>query len=414
MNLDNSVLAMLSDPSVLASLQNTLTPAGLISQFDAQSAKQAAELARQTQAASQAASAAGTTYSTAAAAPPPQLDPLAQSLPQLTGNVASILTKDPGYALRAHQDVTRQQNDLMTARLQNLSALRDDATLKAKAAADAGDLEGAFKQKVAVEKFSKTMDAILQKQREDAAAANLKTTHQNRLSEIAATGAQARQTKTVATPGTTAGNSLPDWVDIRKLPDGTEVPYLNAGQIKTPKMRDQLTAEARKAGIAVLGDREANVFQLLDSVRGDLQSVTNDLIPKLPNTGGLGRIKGGAANRWNAIWQNDAVLSGYPAYRTAAIKTIQTLAALGKGLRINQAEIAAAQNFDYPRIDDNQATAKEKFRILGLMLDHMEKAALGHPPSQAEVDRVLSDVRKLRAGGSANSTAKTSDPLGIR
>src|SRR5262249_5819362 len=103
-------------------------------------------------------------------------------------------------------------------------------------------------------------------------------------------------------------------------------------------------------------------------------------------------------NQVKAAQQLDPRLSGYPAIRTGAIQTIQALASLGKGLRINQAEINAAMNFDYPRVNDTQATALEKFRILGMMMDHLEKAALGMPPTRDESMAVVRAVNKLNYG----------------
>ena len=70
MAIQDEIMAIFQNPAILASLQNTMGPAGGIqSQADAAVQQQQADLAAKTQAAAQASTAAGTQYQQAAAAP---------------------------------------------------------------------------------------------------------------------------------------------------------------------------------------------------------------------------------------------------------------------------------------------------------------------------------------------------------
>jgi hypothetical protein len=72
-------------------------------------------------------------------------------------------------------------------------------------------------------------------------------------------------------------------------------------------------------------------------------------------------------------------ISSFPSFRTAAITSIQGIAALGKGLRINQAEIKTALDNDIPTATDTQEIAAGKLTNVRGMLDNVERAVLGQP-----------------------------------
>ena len=91
----------LRDPAFLASLQNTLGPAGVQSPVDAALQALQDDLAAKTQAAAQASTAAGTQYQQAAAAPVAPVDPLQTFMQTLSGGIGSALTGDKGFTQRA-------------------------------------------------------------------------------------------------------------------------------------------------------------------------------------------------------------------------------------------------------------------------------------------------------------------------
>jgi hypothetical protein len=417
---------MTLDPAVLASLQNTLTPEmKVLSAFQADQERQARLAAQRTSQATEAAASAGQQYQTAAAAPPPQLDPLSASLPLLLGNISSIIGGDQAAPQRAQMGIAEQRRSLMQARTDNLIALKDNFDKKARAAEAAGDNEAATKARMQIETLSKTLD-VLHQQEQHKQATDLEGKRQQGAKEleglrqkgdiaaIRVRGEEQRKTD-AAQAAAQANIDLADYIQVRTLPDGTKVPLADITGIPDKKRQGAVDAAARQSGVKVLSKAGAESLPLLDSVRSDMQYITENTIPLLPSGKVLNRMKGAGVNRIEAMLQTPgkgAQLAAYPATRTAAIKTIQALASLGHGLRINQAEIKAAQEFDYPRITDSQETALEKFKILNMMLDHIEGAIAGKPPTNEEVRALLKAAAALKRGEKAPKVG--GDPLRIR
>lgn len=426
---DSPLSPMYLNPEFLGSLQNTLTPAGVLDQFAAEVARQQEAAAAMTESASKQAGAAGQAYQQAAQAPVPDVNPLAALARTSLGNVASVISGNKDYSERAREDVQTQRKNLVQARLDNLTALKATYERKAAALEQAGHDEEALKARLSIEKLSKTLDVLGKEQDHAAALAVADKQGANRLKEIAATGAEARRTEGVRSENETklaqlkadleakgqTGVNIADNADLYTMADGTQVPYVNLGGIPLPKQKQAVRDAARSAGVPALNDKEASALKMVSSVKGDMQYITDNIIPLLPSSGGMNRVAQGTMNRARATFQvgeTGQMLAGYPATRTAAIKTIQALASLGTGLRINQAEIKAAQDFDYPRIDDSQGTAKYKFKILDMMLGHIEGALLGRPASEAEVQKALRAAAAIKRG--QIPAEKANDPLGIR
>ena len=194
-------MAYAPDPALLASLQNTLTPAGVLTQFQADAARREAELAAQTMAAQQASQGATAAYQGAAAAPVQDVSPLDEGLNALLGNVASVLADDPSFRERAQEDTRTKRKNLLQARLDNLAALRDNHLRMAEAAKQAGDYEREQKDRMKFESLSKTYDLVSRNQDLDAAADRQQAgfshdremegvRNTNELGQIAARGAQ--------------------------------------------------------------------------------------------------------------------------------------------------------------------------------------------------------------------------------
>ena len=190
----SSLQALMSDPAILAQLQNTLTPAGLLSQTQALDQAQAVKLAQATKDASSAATAAGTQYQQAAAAPPPSVDPLEQLLSTISGGVGTAITGDQGFTQRAASGIEDQQKALMVSRIQNLQALKDSYDVKVQAATDAGNHELADAARRDSEKLARTLSVLLENQREQHATDLQKSVAADAMARVKETGNQAALT----------------------------------------------------------------------------------------------------------------------------------------------------------------------------------------------------------------------------
>lgn len=163
------------------SLGGTLQGADVLTLLQQAMQEQATALQGRTQAATQAANQAQQEYGNLAAAPSPQLNPLAAMIPALFGNVASVLSGNPEYSKRGQQTVQQSRAGLLKQRADNLAALRETYIQKAEEAQKAGDLEATEKYRSKIETIGKTFDLVqsnydranrleLSRQEQDAAA----------------------------------------------------------------------------------------------------------------------------------------------------------------------------------------------------------------------------------------------------
>jgi len=204
--------------------------------------QQRSELASNVARALEEAQGAGQEYQEAAAAPPPQLEPGAEFLPALFGNIASVLAQTPEYRQRAQEGIQQQKAMLLQTRAQNLQALRDVYQQKAEAAQRLGDMETQEKARVKHEQISKLYDQILDSQRQQGALElererqkgrkeETSQEHAARLAEIVARGVQERETmgaKPAKAPAERASIRIPDFSRL-PLPSGR-----SAGGLRSP------------------------------------------------------------------------------------------------------------------------------------------------------------------------------------
>jgi hypothetical protein len=127
--------------------------------------RQQEELMKRSQEAEAAASSAQQSYQQAAAEPVPQVGGMEALIPTLLGNVASVIAQDPSFRARGQETVRSKQSDLLKARADNLSALRDVYSQKAGEAEKAGDLEQTEKYRRQFELLSKTLDTLGEQQK---------------------------------------------------------------------------------------------------------------------------------------------------------------------------------------------------------------------------------------------------------
>lgn len=141
-------------------ITGTLTPQGVLSQYQALQAAQDEELRKKSAEAAQAASGAAQAYGQAAAAPPPELGLAAQFVPTLLGGLASILQGNQGPNERAQQGIQQSKAALLQARSQNLQALRDVYSQKADEAQKSGDLETTEKYRSKLESLHRSLEVV--------------------------------------------------------------------------------------------------------------------------------------------------------------------------------------------------------------------------------------------------------------
>lgn len=411
---------ILISPAVLATLQNTLqstlTPEGVLTQMDAERVRREAEMRRSVEAALGEAGAAQQAYQGAAAAPVPQVDPLEALVTRIGSSAASIVSGDKAYAERGVRSLDQMHTDLLRARMDNLTALKEGWDQKAAAARQLNNLEAEVNARAKSEQLAKTLDVMLQKQREAGAKERSDADNAAALARVRQQGANdlalerlrqsGKESEKGATTTAVLDNFTTEYVDSR----GSRVKYLNQNKVPAIKDRNAAVVRARGAGVPVLTQKQEDGLHLLEEAFGNIEGIAASSIGVLnPETG---EYEGGflpdAKTNWNpktarnvfaARFQTDAQVAAFPSYRTAAINIIQSLASLGPGLRINQAEINSALKYDIPNITDTRAVAQEKLKNLRTMLTHVEDSLLG---------RASAGKSGGKAGGSGASGGATS------
>ena len=173
--------------SGLESLGGTLTGDQLLTEMEKLQREREAQLAAASQQAAQGAGQAQEAYQQAAAAPAPELAPGDLFAQTLLGNLASVISQNPQYQQNAQQERQASQSQLIKARQDNLTSLRDVYTQKVKQAEEAADLESTEKYRNKIESITKNIDDLRAKHGNALALEESK--HRNRMEEIAARGA---------------------------------------------------------------------------------------------------------------------------------------------------------------------------------------------------------------------------------
>jgi hypothetical protein len=150
--------------------------------------------------------------------------------------------------------------------------------------------------------------------------------------------------------------------------------YIDSTQFQG-KEREAARQQAAKLGIPFIGKDESEALQNIDNARLNQQTIIDQITGLLPKDA-TGRILGGAIeNKLSRYFQTSDQLGAFGSWRTAAINTLRATAG-SKGLRINQAEIAAAVENDIPKITDTVGVAQQKFNNIKVLLDNAEKSML--------------------------------------
>lgn len=412
------------DPAMLASLQNTLGPAGvmtpvevaiqrLMDEAERDRAALSTNLAARTQAASEAAATAGSAYQSAAAAPPPQLDPLAATLPQFAGNLASIITQDKSYSVRAHENLKGAQDDLIRARMDNLTALKDSFDRKASAAESIGNIELAETSRMKSEQLAKSLQVLLAQKSEDAAKERL-TTQEQGDTERTRMNNQTQIEVARINAGARAAQSAKDTVDfmdtlVEEIPrgdgSGETLRYVNLTNVQNDKKtKNQAISYARALGIPALDRNTVDRFKTVEEVYSSMDEIDAVMSQFLPKTEGMSgnrtavtRIKSAGKNILANKFQSNADIAAFNSTSIVGIRAIQALAAgAGSGFRLNEAEVRMMQA-RWPKITDTYEKALKNLQWERSFLD--KKVNSFFPRKQSNPGAAEDEASAYRKGG---------------
>jgi hypothetical protein len=382
------------------------------------------ELAGRTQAAADAASQAGQRYQQAAQTPVPQVNPLQQSLESSLGNAASVLSHNPGYAQNARDRLQAQQQQLVQARIDNLTSLRDTYDQKARAAEQLGNTEMAGELRLKQEQLGKTLQALYDIQHqgliEERQTGVQQLKGQQQQGQIAARGAQQRETNAALEAGKNyrAGLTATGGLGLQAAEPGN-IPQALQGLITTtrggqkvldmskvpPKQRGMANAVAAANGLIVAGPQEMQALQNIQSTRLTMDKVFNQVQDLLPKDW-QDRIQQTPGITMAQLLQTDPVRGAFRAWREQAIKQVRAVAGPGSNYRLTQAQIELAIKNDIPQLNDTWDTARQRLKNLSDMLDSSEEPILSR------------DWRQLSAnvprGTAAESTGKAAAIAAIR
>jgi hypothetical protein len=173
------------------------------------------------------------------------------------------------------------------------------------------------------------------------------------------------------TPGHTGNTTL----DENTTVSASGIPFIDGTNIDA-KLQTPSQLAAAKLGIPFLTSKSASAINLVSAATYNVRNIQADAKTILP-TDAQGRITGAADRLISQQLQTDDERASWGAWRAAAIKSIQAIAAGGTGLRINQAEIALAVTQDIPTINDKIGVASAKLAKLQSMLQNTETPLFG-------------------------------------
>jgi hypothetical protein len=354
--------------------------------LQAQQARRTNELAPLEQQATQAQQA----YNQMAAAPPPQVSGARAGLNELLGSVASILSGNQAYRETASQRLQKEQQALMESRVQNLTSLKNLYDQRAEAAKSLGNSIAEEENRIKRDRLDKSLETI-----------NKARAQQYEMDQIDKR-ARAEAAKTAATKEVVTPQEMGQAVRTAVLADGTPITYVDMRMAKDKEERATLRAIAQKNGAQIWDQQTAETVAKTQKSTADIDGILEN-IGIFPRPGTAERIQDIAKNAWYVKTQtgNGVWLKKYEAQvRSAAISAVQTVASLGKGFRLNKAEIDAMQDYDFPKVTDSQDVARGKLEVLREMISHVENIAVyGNPyrvPAGAS-EALVARYRELKA-----------------
>lgn len=162
----------------------------------------------------------------------------------------------------------------------------------------------------------------------------------------------------------------------------------------TGPLKNQIETAAAKSGIDTVNGPTAAILAEIDTAKKNQDYMFNLISGKLA-TDPTGRLYSAPANTIAKLAQTDPALATIGQFRVAAIQSIVAL--VSRGLRLNAAEIANAQENDIPKLTDTLPVALQRVQNLKTFLDHAEESHL--PKATKAAGRVQSKPSELYLGG---------------
>ncbi len=169
-------------------------------------------------------------------------------------------------------------------------------------------------------------------------------------------------------------------IDIAPDVETTETgrKYVDLGKY-TVQERAKVRDAAHSQGAAIVTPALSNKLKDIDTARMNQRDLMADISSTLPKDAS-GRTLEYPNIMLSKAFQSDEARAAYGAWRTTAISTLKAMVGgQGSGLRINQAEIAAALENDIPQLTDTLPVAIRKFASITKQLNNVENGILGTP-----------------------------------
>ena len=196
----------------------------------------------------------------------------------------------------------------------------------------------------------------------------------NRINTMESTveGAKQKAPVSIAIHNATQAAQNPT-ADLDKLTytTGAGRQYINADDLGKNRAA---RAQAENAGIPVVDKATHEMLSEIDNARTNMDYMLQRIGTKLAKDP-TGRLFSAPGNTIEKLAQTDPDLAAMGTFRTAAIQGMRAVAG-SKGLRINKAEIEAAQENDIPKMTDTLPVARQKIANMKAFLDNTERAHL--------------------------------------
>ena len=175
--------------------------------------------------------------------------------------------------------------------------------------------------------------------------------------------------------------------------------YIDTSKYLGTQRQDAFKA-AKALGAIALNKEQADAISQTDNAKLNISNLRDEIENLLPQDPAerARRIPG---IRLSQVFQTSERRAAWGAYRLAAIQALRA-AAGSKGLRINQAEIAASVANDIPQLTDTYPTAMKRLERLEKMLDNAADAVMVRDRSKmlrAEPGQSIDDKLSRILGG---------------
>jgi hypothetical protein len=401
-----------------ASLQGTLTPQGLLSAAEAEQKRLEEEQAARAASLAQGAGEAAGAFQQAAAAPMPQLNPMAALIQSLGGNVASIIGETPRYAQNAQADLSAQKDELLAKRAQNLAALKDNYDRQAAAALSAGDLLAEAKLRKSAESVSKAWQAI-----HDEAAAkqsmneldikNKATASEGKLDRESRERIAALAASRAASSGGAAEILDTDIAKYALAVESGQAPLTAFPNRKGNDVRSRVVAYMQDNNMVILPQKARDTIQALlgaKSVIGDLADMS--LGPVGPDgirvggfaqsKEGLDRLKAGAGATWQGFTQSKSDIAVFQKMRKGWLATIARAA--GEKGTLSDRDIARAEQM-MPSVYDSREVVSDSFARMEAFLEEIKQRTIQNYSTPLTGPRAGQAPSTMNTSAPSNSTA---------